>query len=62
MDGGGHIGAGFDLFLTKAIAFSMNVKYWLADSEVKFKGAIGSGNDDFDLSGYSAGAGFKLFF
>jgi outer membrane protein W len=59
---GGHIAAGFDLFLAEAVSFSMNLKYWLAKSEVESEGSAGSDDADFELSGYSAGAGFKLFF
>jgi hypothetical protein len=59
---GGHIGAGFDLFLTKAFSFSMDAKYWLAKSDVESEGSAGSDHADFELSGYSAGAGFKFFF
>ena len=59
---GGHVGAGFDLFLTKAFSFSMGVKYWFAKSDVESEGSAGSDHADFELSGYSAGAGFKLFF
>lgn len=58
---GGNVGAGFDFFLNKSVSFSVDLKYWAAQSDIKYQGSGGTGKDHFDLNGWSVGAGFRFF-
>jgi outer membrane protein W len=55
---GGNANAGFDLFLTQAVSFGMEVKYWIAQSDLEAGGQTGHLN----LNSYSIEGGFKFFF
>jgi outer membrane protein W len=58
---GAHAAAGFDFFPAKAVSFSMELKYWVAQSDIKFQGASGAGKGHFDLNAWSIGAGLKFY-
>jgi len=55
---GGNANAGFDLFLTQTISFGMEVKYWIAQSDLE----AGAQTGHLVLNSYSIEGGFKYFF
>jgi outer membrane protein W len=59
---GGQIEGGFDYFLTHWLALNVDLKYWLAQSNVKLQGTTINDSDHYHLDSFAAGLGLKLFF